>query len=379
MKILVVFADMIGGSYLNLINPQTSKTELDNFFEKIGGTLFSNCYTPAPDTPRSSACMWSGYYPRKNGCNNRLKYPGNFLSTRNDCWHLLKEAGYSFNVYMRETDTRIGIIPKGMEQFTNAGSIQDYLRYLKIENNSFTFFYFHDLHTFLDNNGYTPKKLKKGVSLLTSLLEKIFDAIDINELDYFLFFSDHGFRYEGIKARHLIEDDRVKTTLFMKKKGENSLKIDTHLRTNLDVCPTILEMAGILSFENYDGKSLFGEGHNYVLIEDHEDFSVRLSQSIEHWAVITENNKFWLECSGKWEKEKEVDDFAEEYFTNIIIEKMNDFEMNHKLWLAMHMYDENKMIDNVYSDGSIITKPFYRSKWIIGIRIIVGKVIRLFF
>ena len=165
----------------------------------------------------------------------------------------------------------------------------------------------------------------------------------------------------------------------MKKKGENSLKIDTHLRTNLDVCPTILEMAGILSFENYDGKSLFGEGHNYVLIEDHEDFSVRLSQSIEHWAVITENNKFWLECSGKWEKEKEVDDFAEEYFTNIIIEKMNDFEMNHKLWLAMHMYDENKMIDNVYSDGSIITKPFYRSKWIIGIRIIVGKVIRLFF
>lgn len=378
MKILVIFADMIGGDYLNLGNVNSSQTELDSYLNILGGTFYSKCYTPAPDTPRSSACMWTGLYPKRNGCDNRLKYPKRFLKTGFDFWHILKDAGYTFHVYMRETDVRIGTLPDGFESYAKPGTLDEYLNQWRIEDNSLSFFYFHDLHSFLDNNGYTPRQLKKGVRFLTSLIRKIFDQKMPDEFDYILLFSDHGFRYEGRKMKHLIDDDRVKTTMFLRKKGDTSLVIDEDLRSNLDVCPTILDIAGIDNFTETDGKSLLGEGHKYVFIEDHDDFSVRLSQSIEHWAVFTANNKYWLECSGKWDMDRKDDVFDRDYFKKAIIDKMNDFDTNSKLWDAMHIYDDNKIADNRYSDGSIQKKPFYRGRAILGTKIIVNKILGLY-
>ena len=63
MRILALFLDMIGGEYINICNPEEKSTSFDKLIRDIGGKVYTNCYTPAPDTPRSSACMWTGVYP----------------------------------------------------------------------------------------------------------------------------------------------------------------------------------------------------------------------------------------------------------------------------------------------------------------------------
>lgn len=369
---------MVGAEYLNSGNPKTLETPLDILLKKIGGTFYSRCYTPAPDTPRSSACMWTGEYPKRNGCDNRLKYPKRFLKTDADFWHLLQKEGYTFNIYMRETDVQIGTLPSGFESYVKCGTLDSYLDGLHIEERSLTFFYFHDLHSYLDSHGYTLKQLHKGLDFLTSLIKSIFEKLDPEQFDYIILFSDHGFRFEGQGNPHLIDDDRVKTTMFLRKKGDQGFTINEELRSNLDVCPTILEIAGIPVPPGMAGKSLLGTGHEYILIEDHDDFSVRLSQSVEHWAVFTGNNKYWLECSGKWEMDAEDEAFDKVEFEKEITEKMNDYLMNRRLWDALHIYDGNKLEDRTYSDGRPIKKPFYRSKAILGTKIIFRKIWRLY-
>ncbi|UJF33216.1 hypothetical protein [Paenibacillus hexagrammi] len=60
MKILSVFIDMLRPNLMNVHNHEVPEHELDRFFRQLGGTLYTNCYTPAPDTARSMACFWSG-------------------------------------------------------------------------------------------------------------------------------------------------------------------------------------------------------------------------------------------------------------------------------------------------------------------------------
>jgi Arylsulfatase A and related enzymes len=378
VKILAIFADMVGAEHSNSGNTDAPENELDILFRTLGGTFYSRCFTPAPDTPRSTACMWSGIYSKGNGCNNRLKYPRFFLDTEYELWHILEKEGYNLNVYMRNADSEIGMLPEGFQKYIKGGIIDDYLDDLIIDDRSFTFFYLHDLHSYLDNYGYTPRQFKKGIKIIAGLIKKIFRKFDADMFDYILIFSDHGFRYEGVRQQHLIDEDRVKTIMFMRKKGESNLEINKELRSNLDVFPTILDMIGVEVHKTIEGKTLLGKGHDYVLIEDHDDFSVRLSQSIEHWAVFTPDNKYWLECSGEWDMFRKDEEFDRLGFERIIKEKMNDYSVNRKLWDALHTYDGNKTKDRTYSDGSSIKRPFYRSKSVMGVMIIIKKTLQFF-
>ena len=380
MKILNIFIDMLGGDYLHVVNEKRPISALDMFLEDLGGTIFSRCYTPAPDTPRSTACMWSGLYPRENGCNNRLKYPGRFLNVSNkgNLWDALKNSGYEINAFMRQTDQIIGMVPNGFEEMIKTGTLMEqYIEDWNPTENSFSFFYIHDLHSYLDCNGYSSKQFKKGVELIVRLLRTIFLKHNPDDFDYILIYSDHGFRYEGVNNHHLIEDDRVKTMMFMRKRDDKGLVVDDELRSVMDIYPTVLDLAHMSIPTRLDGKSLMGKGHEYIYIEDHDDFSVRLSQSIEHWAVLPKENKYWLECSGRWDRyiEDEIDLSDCEAF---IENKMDDYDTNRKLWEALHIYDDNVIINRTYSDGSIIVRPFFRNKWFLAIRTIILKVGGLF-
>ena len=63
----------------DLIIGDNPNNQLKQFQGFLGGEIFTNMFTHAPDTPRSLACFWSGLIPEKNGCNTRLKYPYFFL------------------------------------------------------------------------------------------------------------------------------------------------------------------------------------------------------------------------------------------------------------------------------------------------------------
>lgn len=357
----MIFADMLGADYLSTSNSQNSVSSIDELLSEIGGTYYSDCYTPAPDTPRSSACMWSGLYPKANGCDNRLKYPGSFLNTEATFWKSLRDNGYEINAYVKTSMNRIGLLPHTFEKCVKYTTFSDFLDKTAIKENSLTFLYFPDLHLMMDINGYNKKRFQEGSSIVADNIKRVFKAFPIDSFDYVVLFSDHGFRVE--RKKHLIDDDRVKTLMFLHKKGDKAIRIDKQLRSNLDVCPTILDIIGASQFDDIDGISLLSEqGHEYILIEDHQDFSVKLGQTIEHWAVVRGDGKHWLECSGKWEHEKSSTGFNEEYWEEMIIRKMSDYESNRYLYQTLHKYDDYKLDNDRFSDGTQIKTRITRGK-----------------
>lgn len=365
MKVLMIFCDMLGGDYINFINNKYKKSDFEYLLEKIGGTLYTNCYTPAPDTPRSSACAWTGLYPKANGCDNRLKYPGRFLKTDNTFWKALVDNDYQVNAYVKSSMNRIGLLPDPFDKKVQYNSFIDSLENFKLNDNSFTFFYFPDLHLIMDVNGYNINQLYKGKNILAGNISKVFNKFSIDKFDYIIIFSDHGFRIK--EQSHLIEDDRVKTLMFVHKKGDENIVLDNSLHSNIDIMPTVLQMIKQNIPQDIDGISLLsGNEHSYVLVEDHQDFSVKLGQTIEHWAVIDHCGKHWLECNGKWEHDnnKYIDSFNEKLYLDLIITKMNDYLKNNNLYEILHRYDNYKSDNNYLTDGTKIKKNILNCNFI---------------
>ena len=365
MKILMIFCDMFGADYLNMINDKYEPTGFDELLKQIGGTLYTNCFTPAPDTPRSSACAWTGLYPKANGCDNRLKYPGNFLNTDYTIFNVLNDNNYKINAYVKQSMNRIGLLPKPFQEYVKYSSFKESLKKFDVCENSFSFFYFPDLHLIMDVNGYNKKRFYEGANVLASNIRKIFNCFDYKQFDYIIIYSDHGFRI--CNHKHLIEDDRIKTLMFIHKKGDCEIKFDNFLHSNIDLFPTICNMIKVEICKDLDGISLLSQrGHEYVLVEDHQDFSVKLGQTIEHWAVVDKFGKHWLECDGIWEHENSnTEFFDEQLYLDLIINKMNDFEKNHNLYTILHKYDNYKSDNKYLSDGtkikiSILNNKFFK-------------------
>ena len=74
MKILMIFVDMLRAINQNVCNDEVPWNRLDDALSKFGGIVYSNCYSPAPDTPRGLASIWTGTYPKVNGCDTRSKH-----------------------------------------------------------------------------------------------------------------------------------------------------------------------------------------------------------------------------------------------------------------------------------------------------------------
>lgn len=94
MKILIVFIDMVRVDHLNTYNPRAKESLLDKRIRRLGGVLFTRCYTPGPDTPRSIACMQTGLYPYFNGCDTRIRWPKFFIKDDiTTIWDHISELG----------------------------------------------------------------------------------------------------------------------------------------------------------------------------------------------------------------------------------------------------------------------------------------------
>lgn len=383
MRVMLLFCDMLGAEFLSLFNSQRKETKIDELLSEYGGIVYKNCYTPAPDTPRSSACTWSGVYPRRNGCDNRLKYPGYFLNDDiDDLWRMINRYQCTTNIFVDDSNNRGGLIRfTGSENIKN-GSVYDFCEEIKKRKNeeSFNFIYLPDMHTVLDETDYSREGFYDGCDFLAELIDRIFGIFESPDFfDYILIFSDHGFSFLDDKRRcHMIDRDRVHTVMYLRKKGDKVLHIDTELRSNMDRYPTICDIYSC-AYEGLDGKSLFDNGHDYVLIEDHDKFSIEFGLTAEHWAVVDKDQGLhWLECSGQWEHEHDGDTFDELAFEKVISERMSDYGENKRLFdnyfILYEPNDNRKTKETMYSDGTHFhdSRYYFQSEdAVIGKRIIL--------
>lgn len=342
MRSLLIFADMLGGEYMNICNEKAKKLKIDTFLQKIGGTIFQNCYTPAPDTGRSSACMWTGCYPRSNGCNHRLKYPRYFLNDElNTVWKMLDKSKYAVNIFASHDVLVDGLIPVQENYHLFTDGIDEFLNNAQLDNDTFNLLYLPDIHTVMNVLDYTLEAYEIGTNEFLAVLEKIFDYYVEQELfDYIIIFSDHGFRLWDVEKERILDKDRTHTYMQLWKKGDSSVRYDKVLRSNLDLFPTVCGLEGWTITGIIDGISLENEnGHEFILMEDHNSFDTEVGQGIATWGVITSSGvHHWIDVEGNWIYECADETFDTEYYARIVNEALCDYQESRELFLYAKIY-----------------------------------------
>ena len=150
---------MIKANRLSTFNDNiTEDTPLDIAFKEIGGTIYTNCFSPGPDTPRGMSTYYTGVNPYKNGCNTRLKWPQYFL---------YKELNTIFDIFIEEfkidcfanpKERDIGLYPRhinDMKVHNKDLKMDKYLSELKLQKDHFLFLSIPDYHWAFDDFGYS--------------------------------------------------------------------------------------------------------------------------------------------------------------------------------------------------------------------------------
>jgi len=299
MKILTLFIDMIRANRLSVFNENIKiDTPLDNALKQLGGTIFTKCYTPGPDTPRGISSFLSGEDPYKNGCSTRLKWPEFFLNNNyKSIFDIFIEQNYEITCYSSPKERANGLFPKNISELDIHNSnynLDDYLSDIQLKNDHFIFISIPDFHYAFDDFGYNLKGEKEAYKTVRSVYDIVFKNFDKDDFDHIIIFSDHGFKFSLQSKLEppflLLNDDRTNNILIHRKKFQNEL-IENHKLCSLsDLYATYQD---ILKLKIEKGISLFSKDEReFVIIEDHISFEPKINQNIELWGVVTKEKVY---------------------------------------------------------------------------------------
>lgn len=311
MKILLVFIDMLRVDHLSLYNEKAAKSTLDCFFGDLGGTVLTNCYTPAPDTPRSIACMQTGLLPHFNGCDTRIKWPRYFIFPNvSTIFDFAVNKEYTVNLCATKIDIDTGLFKiQESDKINFYTDIDSFVGNSPLSLNTLSLIALNDYHSSIDDYGCTEMGVSKGQKIVRSFFDRYITKSYINQYDYTFFFSDHGHAIdrELIKQKsrlELLNNGRTQLTMFYHRPDDKNIVIDNRLASMVDLYASLIDLMG--GKEYRQGYSFFKEAQrDMVHIEDHSNFKVSPEQIINQWRVITDlldirtNGKETIDSSGR--------------------------------------------------------------------------------
>ena len=211
---------------------------MDEWFRTIGGTVFRNCYSPAPDTPRSLACLYTGLLPKNNGCTTRIRWPEYYL--KHDVptvFSSFLNDGYSLFTTFSESRLNVGILPPGIrDESTDLLGLPQLVERrdeVMMHENVLLFVDLQDYHACVDDFGSLGRAHRCGDRQLSLAFDKVFQDYSVDDFDVILVLSDHGCKLSGDKRyqepHYLPFDDRSKIVMFVHRKGDSGLECDDHL------------------------------------------------------------------------------------------------------------------------------------------------------
>lgn len=294
MKILTIFIDMIRANRLSTFNGSVKKdTPLDIAFKEIGGTIFTNCFSPGPDTPRGMSTYFTGVNPYKNGCNARLKWPQYFLNKElNTIFDIFIEGGFKIDCFANPKERDTGLYPShinDMNVHNKDLDLDKYLSELKLQNDHFLFLSIPDFHWAFDDFGYSVSGEKKAYKVIKkSVFDIVFKNLNKDDFDHIFIFSDHGFKFNVERKfepkAYMLNEDRTNNIMIHRSKGQEDLIENNKLCSLADLYPTYEE---ILSANQPKGFSLLSDDeHEFIIIEDQINFTPSINQNTELWALI---------------------------------------------------------------------------------------------
>lgn len=393
MKIMFLFCDMLRSNMLRTINPKIqSNTLIDEWLIKLGGTSYINCFTPSPDTPRSLACLYTGLYPKHNGCEKRTYWPKYYLkSNYSTLFDILLENKYKLISYIIEVNLKVGFLPQHIENhienYTTLQQAVDASKQNLNQENLFLFFNLEDYHWAVDasnNDAYTSNY--EGQNHLSECFNIIFSKLCINNFDYIFIFSDHGCQFSNekyAKQCYKLYDDRTRILMFLHKKNDIDIIKKYELTSILDVFPTIQQILSVKPFQDSDGESLFElQNKRFIVFEDHGIFKPILESPHDLWAY-RDKDVLYLESLLDSEILKINDDSSYSILNsseNIDLESLKEkidlyscsYSNNKKQYEILQYYDlltREAYTRELYSDGQKIVRVINHPKIIAQLKI----------
>jgi len=306
MKILILFCDMLRANRLKTVNKDIPyQSSFDKWIRDFGGCTYTNCYTPAPDTPRSLACFYTGLYPKQNGCKTRLEWPKYFQNSENPTiFKLLHNSKYDTFTNFSSNELKTGVLNNNdLELITNFKSFQEFYNSKVIDKrdkNSCYFLTLNDYHQCVEDYSSLKRADKKGQEQLIESFELFFKKYDKDLFDYIFIFSDHGCvlsdDYSRFKKNYfLLDDNRSQIFMHLRKKGDKSACKDHSLRTVMDIYPSIAEIINSPAPENLNGISLFDSNpHKFIVVEDASSFKPSLGMFNDIWRYKEKDFSYYL-------------------------------------------------------------------------------------
>ena len=294
MKILVIFIDMVRVDHLNTYNPQVRESLLDKRLVEMGGTVFTRCYSPGPDTPRSMACMQTGLFPHFNGCDTRIRWPKYFIKDGIDTiWDHAVDRGMKVNLCCNKNETITGFFKaKESDRISYYYSPEEFVNKAYFGEDTLSFIGIPDMHTAISDYRATDYAFSKDDTIVDMCFENYLTEAFVSQFDYTIVFSDHGYQSDHEHNRmksalELLDDSRNQLLMFIHKRGNKKFNKDNRLASMVDLYATIEHLIGCEDFRQ--GFSLLESPKRIIThIEDHQDFQVYPEIMIKQWRVITD-------------------------------------------------------------------------------------------
>lgn len=281
LRILTIFIDMLRTDLLNIYDNKLSETPVDFFFKNFGVDVFSNVWTPCPDTARSLSSFWSGTPCYENGCNKRGKYPSDFL-LKGSFLDNLEKYGYQIKLLSNHSNRKELIFPRKYNK--SEYFVQSLDEINELSNKSFVFIDIPDVHLVLDDLGYDKKSIPHAHRQLLDDLNLVFSKVDRHSFDKILFFSDHGHFFNNERSSDELFIGKARSNIFLaywdKKTTEFSQKINF---LSIADIPRLFILSNDLIHESNHTDS--------ILVEDFKSFEISIQQTPDVWMYKTNSSE----------------------------------------------------------------------------------------
>ena len=351
---------MLRPNALNTFNKEIPENPLDKALKKIGGTFYTNCFTPAPDTLRSLACFWSGKLPKYNGCDVRSKSPRYFMDAPSFL-DMFKELGYDFHFFIPPANVELGTLPAGYEavgRFNKDMNIKQFLMDTTVTEKCMVSILLDDFHWVLDDLNYTQQAAIKGFDIMADIFDIIDDCIHFNTFDHVLVFSDHGYKLAiqlNHEAKHLLLNrDRTNIFMLLRDKKSTEVTYNNKLCCITDVYATICDLLGKEYKGNGDSIDLkSSKEHHHITVEDDSDIKRSIFSQADMWAVIIGNNIYYRMVDHYHFEYDNCDNTYPLQLDALILNETAHFKDTAKKYEVITNYYRKRRLYNEHSTGEV--------------------------
>lgn len=305
MRILLYFADMVAGHMLKMDTDKASSGSLESVLKEMGGVTFVNCYSPAPDTPRSLGTIFTGLMPDVNRCNRRDKWPGHSLSdVSSSFFRTAVDSGFQVSALLTTTEIKT-------QRFLPADCRDDVRIYSQLEeliqaikrdpvSHEVIFVQDNDCHFAISDHFALKASHTIGSRRVGRNLQHFLSRIGQNHFDSIVVFSDHGFAPSRPRRRRsqleLSGPQRSKVLLHCWSKELDCPSTSTRLTTTAEIGIVIQSMVQTQSAKSAIHALLNRPQNKVVTVEDYSNHNTNSGSTPDVWSVITPS-QMYIEAS----------------------------------------------------------------------------------